>query len=53
MTVGGVPDVLTDGISTRQEVAPSNDLGQSVLTVTGEDVSVMMSLDENTKIVRA
>ncbi len=50
MTVGGIPDVLVDGIITRQEVAASNDLGQSTLTVTGEDVSVMMSLNENKKM---
>jgi hypothetical protein len=33
-----------DGIVMRQEFAPSNQPGQSTLTVTGEDVSVMMSL---------
>ena len=39
MTVNGVPSVLMDGFIIRQEMAPSNDLGKSTLTVTGEDVS--------------
>lgn len=38
--------VLMDGIITRQEFAPSNEPGESTLTVTGEDVSVMMDLEE-------
>ena len=46
VTVNGVPSVLMDGIITRQEVAPSNDLGQSALTVTGEDLSVLMDLEK-------
>ncbi len=41
-TVGGFPNVLMDGIITRQEVAVGKD--GSTLTITGEDVSVMMSL---------
>jgi hypothetical protein len=46
LTVNGLPTVLMDGIIIRQEMAPSNDLGRATLTVTGEDVSVMMSLQE-------
>jgi len=46
MTVNGVPNVIMDGFILRQEMTPSNDLGKSTLTVTGEDVSVMMSLQE-------
>ncbi|WP_245536269.1 hypothetical protein [Terriglobus roseus] len=42
--VNGIPNVLMDGIVMRQEFAPSNQPGQSTLTVTGEDVSVMMGL---------
>jgi hypothetical protein len=45
-TVNGFPNVLMDGIITRQEVVPSNEIGQSTLTVTGEDLSVLMSLSE-------
>jgi hypothetical protein len=36
--------VLMDGIVTRQELSPSNDPGQSTLTVTGEDLSVLMDV---------
>lgn len=43
-TVGGIPNVLMDGLVTRQEITPSNDPGQSTLTITGEDLSVAMGL---------
>jgi hypothetical protein len=43
-TLAGIPNVLVDGIVTRHEVAPSNEPGQSTLTLTGEDVSVMMDI---------
>lgn len=45
-TVNSVPNVIMDGIITRQEMQASNDIGQSQVTVTGEDVSVMMDLNE-------
>jgi hypothetical protein len=45
-TVNGIPNVLMDGIVTRQDMAPSNDVGGSTVTVTGEDVSVMMDLKQ-------
>jgi hypothetical protein len=40
------PQVLMDGIITNQQLNPSNEPGASTLTVTGEDVSVMMDLEE-------
>lgn len=43
-TVNGVPHVLSDGVITRQELAPSNNPGQSTLTVTGEDLTVLMDI---------
>jgi hypothetical protein len=43
-TLGGVPNVIMDGIVTRQELAPSNEPGQSTLTITGEDLSVLMDV---------
>lgn len=46
VTVQGLPHVLMDGVVTRQEVAPSSEPGQSKLTVTGEDLSVLMDLVE-------
>lgn len=45
-TVNGFPNVLMDGIVTRQELAPSNEPGQSTLTITGEDLSVLMDILE-------
>jgi len=46
VTMSGLPRVLMDGIITRQEISPSNDPGQSTLTVTGEDLSVLMDVIE-------
>jgi hypothetical protein len=44
VTVNGLPNVLMDGVITRQELAPSNEPGQSTLTITGEDLTRMMDL---------
>lgn len=49
-TVNSLPTVLMDGIITRQEVAPSSEPGRSKLTLTGEDVSVLMDLIDMTGI---
>lgn len=46
VTLGGFPHVLMDGIVTRQELTPSNEPGQSTLTITGEDLSVLMDVVE-------
>jgi hypothetical protein len=46
VTVRGLPHVLMDGIVTRQEVTPSSDPGRSTLTITGEDLSMLMDLVE-------
>lgn len=46
VTLGGIPHVLADGIVTRQEVAPSNDASHSTITITGEDLSVLMDVVE-------
>jgi len=43
-TVNGVPDVLMDGVITHQEITPSSVPGQSTLTITGEDLTVLMGL---------
>lgn len=42
--VGGLPTVLVDGVITRQELTPSDEPGASTLTVTGEDLSLLMDL---------
>ena len=46
VTLNGFPNVLIDGIVTRQEMAPSSDVGQSTLTITGEDLSIAMDVIE-------
>jgi hypothetical protein len=46
VTFGVIPQVLIDGIITRREVSPGTEPGQGRITVTGEDVSVMMDLHE-------
>jgi hypothetical protein len=43
-TVNGFPNVLMDGLVTQQELAPSNEPGQSTLTITGEDLSLAMDV---------
>lgn len=45
-TVRGVPQVLMDGVVTRHELSPSSEPGKSTLTVTGEDLSLLMDLVE-------
>jgi hypothetical protein len=46
VTMKGIPNVLMDGIVTRQEMSPSDEPGQSKLTITGEDLSVLMDVIE-------
>ena len=46
VTLGGFPHVLMDGIVTRQELVPSSEPGQATLTITGEDLSVLMDVVE-------
>ena len=45
-TLRGIPHVLMDGMVTRQEVVPSNELGKSTITITGEDLSILMDIVE-------
>lgn len=53
VTLNGFPNVLIDGIVTRQELTPSNEPGQSTLTITGEDLSVLMDIVELPKLFPA
>ncbi len=46
VTFNVVPQVLMDGVITNIQFSPSNEPGASTLTVTGEDLSVMMDLHE-------
>ena len=45
-TIKGTPEVLLDGVLIRQEVGASNQPGHSTLTVTGEDLSILMDLED-------
>src|SRR5262245_6373412 len=46
VTFNATPRVLMDGIITRQQLAPGKQPGAGTLTITGEDVSVMMDMEE-------
>jgi hypothetical protein len=45
---GVLPTVLIDGVVTNQQVVAGNQPGESALVVTGEDVSLMLDLEEKT-----
>ena len=51
VTVNGLPNVLMDGVITRQEAGFSNELGQSAVTLTGEDLSVLMDLKKEQGLI--
>lgn len=46
VTFNFMPRVLMDGIITHQQLSPGGEPGSPTLTVTGEDVSVMMDQEE-------
>lgn len=46
VTFNIAPQILMDGVITEVRLTPSNEPGASTLTVTGEDLSVMMDLHE-------
>jgi hypothetical protein len=46
VTFSATPRVLMDGIITNQQLSPGNEPGSSILTITGEDISVMMDSEE-------
>lgn len=46
VTLNGTPHTLMDGFITNQELSHSQEFGPATLTVTGEDVSVLMDLYE-------
>ncbi len=50
VTVNGTPNVLMDGMIAHQQVSPNVETGQSVLTVTGTDLSGVMGLIDFTGI---
>ncbi len=44
--LNAIPQVLMDGIITNQQLSPGSEPGSGTLTVTGEDVSMMMDREE-------
>jgi hypothetical protein len=44
VTINGTPQVLMDGVMTRNDISPGNQPGQSTLTITGEDLTKVMDL---------
>jgi len=42
VTLNGTPNVLIDGVVTNHQIAPGADAGHSTLTLTGEDLTVLM-----------
>jgi len=46
LTVNGTPHVLMDGVMTNQQVSPGNQPGHSTLTITGEDLTKVMDLQD-------
>jgi hypothetical protein len=51
VTVNGTPQVLIDGLITRQDMAPSDQPGMSTFTVTGSDMSAAMELTNLTGLI--
>lgn len=49
VTLGTVRRVVIDGIITHQQLNANSEPGQSTLTLTGEDVSVMMDMKEKSE----
>lgn len=48
-TISGTPSILIDGIITNRQLMPGDGPNGTVFAVTGEDVSVMMDLDEQSR----
>ena len=46
VTLNATPRVLMDGIITNHQLSPASEPGASTLTITGEDVSMMMDMEE-------
>jgi hypothetical protein len=49
VSFGAMPKVLMDGIITEQQLTPAKGADPAVLTLTGEDVSVKMDLEEKSE----
>ena len=47
VTVNGMPEVLMDGVIGRSELSAGSEPGQSTLTISGEDLSALMNLEDH------
>jgi hypothetical protein len=45
-TINGTPNLLMDGVMTNQQVTPGSRPGESTLTITGEDLTKVMGLQD-------
>ena len=43
-TINGIPDVLIDGVITKQDVSPGSNSGNATLRITGVDLTALMDL---------
>jgi hypothetical protein len=46
VTYGVVPQVIMDGVITNIQLVPSNEPGSATITVTGEDLSALMGMND-------
>jgi hypothetical protein len=46
LTINGTPNVLMDGVVTNQQVSPGSKPGESTLTITGDDLTKVMALQD-------
>ncbi|MFO0606339.1 MAG: hypothetical protein U0324_24425 [Polyangiales bacterium] len=53
LLMGALPEVLIDGVITDVQYAPSPQAGESTLHVTGEDLTLMMDLEEQNRTFEA
>ncbi len=51
VTINGTPQVLMDGVMTRNNITPGSQPGQSTLSITGEDLTKAMDLIDFTGIL--
>ena len=44
ITMNGTPEIIMDGVIENHQISPGNKPGQSILTVTGKDLSSLMNI---------
>lgn len=46
VTMNGTPEVIMDGVITEHQIIPGSDSSHSTLTITGEDLTALMNLQD-------